>query len=141
MAMEEITNGEHSERILLVDDDQIILDSLGEFLRMEGYDVVIQETISQAITSLETERFHLVISDVTMPQSSGLELLRYIRKHHGELSVILMTGYGTIESAVEAIKQGAYDYLTKPVIDDDVRMCVQRALRQQQIIAENRQLR
>jgi two-component system, NtrC family, response regulator AtoC len=131
----------HGQRILLVDDDQIILDSLGEFLRAEGYEVVACESIAQAFRALEAERFHLVISDVTMPASSGLELLRYVCKNHGELVVILITGYGTIESAVEAIKQGAYDYLTKPIIDDDVRLCVQRALQQQQLVAENRRLR
>ena len=129
------------ERILLVDDDHRILDSLGEFLRQEGYDVVTCESIADAFKSLEVERFHLVISDVTMPPSSGLDLLRFIGKYHPEVVVILITGYGTIESAVESIKQGAYDYLTKPIIDDDVRMCVQRALQQQQLIAENRQLR
>ena len=130
-----------AHRILLVDDDQIILDSLGEFLSLEGYDVVTRESISDALKVLDAQTFHLVISDVTMPSSSGLELLRYVRKHFPDLVVILMTGYGTIESAVEAIKQGAYDYLTKPIIDDDVRMCVERALRQQQILAENRTLR
>jgi DNA-binding NtrC family response regulator len=128
-------------RILLVDDDQIILDSLGEFLTLEGYDVVARESITDALKALDGGSFHLVISDVTMPASSGLELLRYVKKHLPDLVVILMTGYGTIESAVEAIKQGAYDYLTKPIIDDDVRMCVERALRQQRILAENRMLR
>ncbi len=130
-----------AHRILLVDDDQIILDSLGEFLTLEGYDVVSRESIAEAIKALESDPFNLVISDVTMPASSGLELLKYVKKHFPDLVVILMTGYGTIESAVEAIKQGAYDYLTKPIIDDDVRMCVERALRQQRILAENRMLR
>lgn len=128
-------------RVLLVDDDSIILDSLGEFLRLEGYDVTAQETIAGAMAALEAARFELVLTDVTMPSASGLELLRYTRTHHPEVVVILMTGYGTIESAVEAMKQGAYDYLTKPIIDDDVRMSVGRALEQQRLLVENRRLR
>ena len=127
--------------ILLVDDDQIILDSLGGFLELEGYDVTIASTIAKAINCLKASQFNLVITDVSMPTSDGFELLRYVRANHEEVVVILVTGYGTIESAVEAIKLGAYDYLTKPMIDDDVRLAVQRALQQQRLLAENRQLR
>ncbi len=127
--------------ILLVDDDQIILDSLGGFLELEGYGVAAVSTIAQAIECLKASAVSLVITDVSMPTSDGFELLRYVRSNHEDVVVILVTGYGTIESAVEAIKQGAYDYLTKPIIDDDVRMAVQRALQQQQLLAENRQLK
>ncbi len=127
--------------ILLVDDDQIILDSLGGFLRLEGYDVTGVSSVVAAMDHLKASQFSLVISDVSMPVGDGFELLRYIRAQHPSTVVILLTGYGTIESAVEAIKQGAYDYLTKPVIDDDVRLAVQRALQQQHLLAENRQLK
>jgi len=127
--------------ILLVDDDHIILDSLGGFLELEGYDVTIASTIVKAINCLKASQFNLVITDVSMPTSDGFELLRYVRANHEEVVVILVTGYGTIEAAVEAIKLGAYDYLTKPVIDDDVRLAVQRALQQQRLLAENRHLR
>jgi len=128
-------------RILLVDDDQIILDSLGGFLDLEGYDVTKAESVANAIDCLNAGRYNLVITDVSMPASDGFELLRHVRTHHGEVVTIMVTGYGTIESAVEAIKQGAYDYLTKPIIDDDVRMAVRRALQQQELLAENRQLK
>jgi len=127
--------------ILLVDDDQIILDSLGGFLALEGYEVTTADTIARAMDCLRASQFNLVITDVSMPTSDGFELLRYVKSEHEDVVVILITGYGTIESAVEAIKQGAYDYLTKPIIDDDVRMAVQRALQQQRLLAENRQLR
>jgi len=129
------------ESILLVDDDQIILDSLGGFLALEGYDVTTADTIPRAVNCLRASEFNLVVTDVSMPTSDGFELLRYVRANHEEIVVILVTGYGTIESAVEAIKQGAYDYLTKPIIDDDVRMAVQRALQQQRLLAENRRLK
>ena len=133
--------GQAKASILLVDDDQIILDSLGGFLKLEGYDVTIASTIAKAVNCLKASQFNLVITDVSMPTSDGFELLRYVRANHEEVVVILVTGYGTIESAVEAIKLGAYDYLTKPIIDDDVRLAVQRALQQQRLLAENRQLR
>ncbi|MGB2819988.1 MAG: sigma-54 dependent transcriptional regulator [Phycisphaerae bacterium] len=127
--------------ILLVDDDHIILDSLGGFLELEGHRVTTADTITRALDCLRASQFNLVITDVSMPTSDGFELLRYVKANHEEIVVILITGYGTIESAVEAIKQGAYDYLTKPIIDDDVRMAVQRALQQQRLLAENRQLK
>ena len=128
-------------RILLVDDDQIILDSLGGFLELEGYDVTKAETVPQAVNCLKAGRYNLAITDMSMPVNDGFELLRYVKTHHKDVVVLMVTGYGTIESAVEAIKQGAYDYLTKPIIDDDVRMAVRRALQQQQLLEENRQLR
>jgi DNA-binding NtrC family response regulator len=128
-------------RILLVDDDQIILDSLGGFLSLEGYDVTAAATIPNAIDCLKAGRYNLVITDVNMPTSDGFELLRYIRAHHQDVATIMITGYGTIESAIDAIKQGAYDYLTKPIIDDDVRVTVRRALQQEELLAENRRLR
>ncbi len=134
-------NGDAQASILLVDDDQIILDSLGGFLELEGYDVTIAPSIAKAINCLKASQFSLVITDVSMPASDGFELLRYVRANHEEVVVILVTGYGTIEAAVEAIKLGAYDYLTKPIIDDDVRLAVQRALQQQRLLAENRQLK
>jgi len=128
-------------RILLVDDDRIVLDSLGGFLRLEGYELTTAETVAQAVNHLQAGRYNLLITDVSMPGSDGFELLRYVRAHHEEIVVIMVTGYGSIESAVEAIKQGACDYLTKPIIDEDVRLAVRRAMEQQQLLAENRRLK
>jgi DNA-binding NtrC family response regulator len=128
-------------RILLVDDDQIILDSLGGFLEVEGYEVATASTVRQAVDHLLAGRFNLAITDVSMPERDGFELLRHVKAHQEDVVVIMITGYGSIESAVEAIKMGAYDYLTKPIIDDDVRLAVRRALEQQRLLEENRQLR
>ncbi|MBN1127224.1 MAG: sigma-54-dependent Fis family transcriptional regulator [Sedimentisphaerales bacterium] len=127
--------------ILVVDDDRIILDSLCEFLRMEGYFPVGASTFSQAVDAIERHSFALVISDVNLPDTDGFALLRRIRDRHPETVVILITGYGTIESAVEAIKLGAYDYLTKPIVDDDLRLAIGRGLQQQFLLTENRDLR
>jgi DNA-binding NtrC family response regulator len=128
-------------RILLVDDDQIILDSLGGFLEMEGYEVAAATTVRQAIDRLQGATYDLVICDVTMPDSDGFALLRHVKRHCEDVAVIMITGYGTIESAVEAMKEGAHEYLTKPIIDDDVRIAVRRAIQQQELLAENRQLK
>ena len=128
-------------RILLVDDDAIVLDSLGGFLAEEGYEISTASEIPSAKDALTAAHYNLVITDVSMPTCDGLELLRYVRQNHPQIVVILMSRYGTIESAVEAIKQGAYDYLTKPIIDDDIRMAIRRALQQQELLAENRSLK
>ena len=129
------------ERILVVDDDQIIRDSLSEFLKLEGFKCLGAEGFDQALKELEKQSYNLVITDVNMPKTDGFELLRVIRKRYPELVTIVITGYGTIESAVEAIKMGAYDYLTKPIVDDEIRMIVSRALEQQALLQENRNLK
>jgi DNA-binding NtrC family response regulator len=128
-------------RVLVVDDDRIILDSLAAFLRAEGYDVECATSYLAALQAHEKSPADLVLSDVNMPGGNGFELLHVMRKSSPDAAVIMMTGYGTIESAVEAIKMGAYDYLTKPVNDDELRVCIERALAQQALVRENRSLR
>jgi len=127
--------------ILVVDDDRIILDSLCEFLRLEGYIAVGAETIKEALAQLHRQTFSVVVTDVSMPDGNGLGLLRVIKKNYPELVVIVITGYGSIESAVEAIKIGAHDYLTKPIIDDDLRLTVEKAVKQHALMNENQALR
>lgn len=129
------------KKILVIDDDKIILDSLCEFLSLEGFQTSGAETIKSARAKLEEESYSLVLTDVNLPDGDGLELLTFIKRHYPQTVVIVITGYGTIDSAVKAIKSGAYDYLTKPVIDDELRMAVERALKQQSIISENENLR
>jgi DNA-binding NtrC family response regulator len=131
----------HKGTILVVDDDPIILDSLCEFLKVEGYFAAGGRNLAQAKQKLQEQSFALVISDVNLPDGDGFELLSLVRQSYPGTVVILITGYGTIESAVEAIKNGAYDYLTKPIVDDDLRLAVERAIRQQNLMDENRQLR
>ncbi len=127
--------------MLVVDDDRIILDSLNEFLRLEGYEVSTAVSFTEAVDALERQPIDLVICDINMPGGNGFELLHAVRRRFPETVVIMMTAYGTIESAVEAIKMGAYDYLTKPIIDDELRVCIERALAQQAILRENRILK
>lgn len=89
----------------------------------------------------ESDRFGVVITDVHMPRIDGLDLLKRIRKQHDDIVVIMITGFGKIESAVEAVKLGANEYLTKPIIDDELLMAVSKAARQHALLAENRSLK
>jgi DNA-binding NtrC family response regulator len=128
-------------RLLLVDDDPLIVNSLSEFLRLEGYTVDAASDGGQAVEMLAVNRYNLVLTDVNMPRSNGLELLRNIRSNYPDVVVLVITGYGTIENAVEAVKMGAFEYLTKPIIDDEIRVTIQKALKQQTLLSENYQLK
>ncbi len=130
-----------NKNILVIDDDKIILDSLCEFLSLEGFEAAGAETFKSALARLEEDSYCLVITDVNLPDGDGLELLHTIRKNYPQTVVIVITGYGTIESAVQAIKLGAYDYLTKPIVDDELRLAVERAIKQQSLMSENENLR
>jgi DNA-binding NtrC family response regulator len=127
--------------ILVVDDDAIILDSLCEFLGLEGYAATGARSAAKAKKALADRRFEVMLTDVNLSDSTGFELLEFVRENYPQTVVILITGYGTIESAVEAIKKGAYDYLTKPIVDDDLLLAIERASRQQALMNENQQLR
>ena len=130
-------------RTLIVDDDPIVADSLAELLGEFGHDAATAQDGVEALTILrDAERpFQLVLADVNMPKMDGLTLLKQIRKHHEQVVTVMITGYGTIESAVEAVKLGAFDYLTKPIVDEEMRQTVDKALRQQALMSENAALR
>ncbi|HVT83536.1 MAG TPA: sigma-54 dependent transcriptional regulator [Phycisphaerae bacterium] len=128
-------------RLLLVDDDPLIVNSLSEFLRGEGYQVDTAPDGSTAVEMLGANRYSLVLTDVNMPRTNGLELLRTIRNQHPDVVVLVITGYGTIENAVEAVKMGAFEYLTKPIIDDEIRVTIEKALKQQTLLSENFRLK
>ncbi len=129
------------QHILVVDDDRFILESLREFLQLEGYEVDTAAGRPEALRQIEIREYVVIVTDVNLPTGSGFELLHIVRKRFPQTVVIVITGYGTIESAVEAIKMGAYDYLTKPVIDDEIKVRVERAFAQQALLRENQSLR
>jgi DNA-binding NtrC family response regulator len=129
-----------SKTILVVDDDKIILDSLCEFLSLEGYETTGVQTLKHALQKLD-DQYSLIIADVNLPDGDGFELLDAIKRDCPQSTAIMITGYGTIESAIIAIKKGAYDYLTKPIADDELSLTVERALRQQSLLSENQNLR
>ena len=129
------------KNILLIDNDRIILDSLCEFLSLEGFQTSGAETLKTALDKLQQQSYSLVITEVNLPDGDGFDLLDMVRKDYPQTVVIVMTGYGSIESAVKAIKRGAYEYLTKPIVDDELRLVVERAIKQQSLISENESLR
>ena len=128
-------------KILVVDDEQGLCAGIQEALRREGYAVDGSTDARGALRLAEQRLYNLVISDIKMPEMSGLELLRAVRARTRDTLFILMTAYGTVESAVEAMKEGAYDYLSKPIDLKRLRVLVQKALEFQAIIVENNELR
>ncbi|HZR21183.1 MAG TPA: sigma-54 dependent transcriptional regulator [Verrucomicrobiae bacterium] len=128
-------------KILVVDDEQGLCAGIQEALRREGY---LVEATTEAVNALKLARerlYNLVISDLKMPGLSGLELMQQVRAQHRDTLFILMTAYGTVETAVEAMKQGAYDYLPKPLDMKRLRVLVQKCLEFQAVVAENNELR
>jgi DNA-binding NtrC family response regulator len=127
--------------LLLVDDDRYLLDSMAGWLREQGYQVAEATGYQSAVASLDAEPPELLLADVRLQDGDGFDLLAYSRKQHPEIPVILLTGYGTVETGVEAIRAGAFDLLTKPLIDQELDMAIERALSQRRVVEENQHLR
>ena len=115
-------------RILVVDDDPLIRGSLYEMLRGRRFDVEMASDGTEAMSQLQRRPFHLVITDWKMPQVDGMSLLGHIRSKYPDINVVIITGFGNITSAVEAIREGAFDYLTKPIQPEELEATIQRAL-------------
>ena len=128
-------------RILVVDDETSMQEFLEILLRRDGHDVVVCGSASEAILALEGDDFELVLSDIQMPGMTGLELLDHVKDAAPDTLLVLITAYGTTESAVEAMKHGAYDYLTKPFAVDEIRVVVEKALEKRDLSSENVRLR
>jgi DNA-binding NtrC family response regulator len=128
-------------RLLILDEDRIILQSLSQFLRREGYEVVTTDSAEDALAILEGGQTGLFLADINMPGVRPAEFLRDVRRRFPHVVVIVITSYGSIEGAVEATKMGAFDYLTKPIVDDEIRVIVEKAARQQALLFENQTLR
>ena len=122
--------------ILIVDDDSLVCDSLKEMLTFDGYAVDTALSAAAALTKVNEEGFHLILSDIQMPGMNGIDLLKEIKGQNSDALVVFITGHGHIDGAVEAIKLGAYDYITKPIDDLRLRVTIQRALEQHKLIAE-----
>ncbi len=127
--------------LLLVDDDRHLLESMAEWLRSLGHRVDTADSFVAARRAVDQTAYDLLLIDIRLGDADGLELLPYCREHRPDASVILITGYGTVETAVEAIRAGAFDFLTKPLIDDELDMAIQRALNQREVIEENKHLK
>lgn len=128
-------------RVLVIDDDRGVCKSLEMFLTREGHDVVIAMTGEAALSLVGHREFNLVFTDLRLPDMSGLDLLVRVKERLPSAPVIVITGYASIETAVETIKSGAYDYLTKPLAPDRVRIVAQRALEAWALSEEVQRLR
>lgn len=124
------------ETILLVDDDPEILWVFSKILKAEGYTVITADGGKKALTEIEEERPDLVILDMVMPEMDGIQTLKKAKKIDKNLLVIILTAYGSIESAVKAMKLGAYDYLTRPIDNERIKIVVKNALKAQSLSKE-----
>src|SRR5262247_1266552 len=125
--MYESTHDE-APRILVVDDEEVIRDILADFLAMEGFEVQTAPDGAAALAELTQGHYDLVLSDLKMPHMGGIELLESIGVHAPQVVTIIMTGFGTVETAIDAMKRGAYDYIMKPFKMEDVVHTVRRGL-------------
>jgi len=115
-------------RVLVVDDERSMRDLLAIMLRQSGYDVTVAESGESALTALKTEAFDLVITDLRMRKTDGLAVLRATKQHSPQTIVLVVTAYASTETAVEAMKLGAYDYITKPFKLEAIRLTIEKAL-------------
>ncbi len=127
--------------IHLIDDEPIIHDVLGQLLESEGFGVEISASGEEALKKFEEQKFDLILLDLLMPGLDGLEVLKQIKKIDPEALVIIITAYASVESALTAIRMGAYDYIQKPFKNDELLMTIRRALEHRQLQEENIRLR
>ena len=127
--------------LLLVDDDRHVLSSMSEWLREQGYKTDTASELGEAMAAVDRKPYDLVLADIRLADGDGFDLLAHCRKTRPETAVIMLTGYGSVESAVEAIRLGAFDFLTKPLIDEELEMAIDRALTQRQVLEENKTLK
>ncbi|MGA3065940.1 MAG: sigma-54 dependent transcriptional regulator [Tepidisphaeraceae bacterium] len=128
-------------RILIVDDQDMMRDSLAGTLAREGHEVIAANDGPAAVSRLSSSRFDLLITDVKMPKMTGLELLAEAKKTRPEMPVVLMTAFATVNTAVEAMKLGAYDYIQKPFDGDEIKLLVDRTLEHSRLKLENQAFR
>lgn len=129
------------KRIFVVDDEEMIRDLLKETFQRKGYDVDVVATGKEALSQLAGHPYDLVITDLRLPDISGMKVLAEAKKENPNLGVILITGYGSIKNAVKAMKQGAFDYITKPFELDEIELVVAKFFEFQNLVGENEYLR
>jgi DNA-binding NtrC family response regulator len=128
-------------RVLVLDDDEIVLRSLMEFLKTEGHEVHGARSVGEASDVVNSTPLDLLLADVYMPDGTAFKLLEDVKETHPELDVVLVTGYGTIEDAIQAIKCGASNYITKPLVDSEIRLVIEQTLRRNHLKHETEELR
>ncbi|MDI6762160.1 MAG: sigma-54 dependent transcriptional regulator [Thermodesulfobacteriota bacterium] len=130
-----------SARLLIVDDDPVALDLLREVLSKEGYEVVSAMSAEEAISRGIENFFDVIITDVRMGEKDGMDVLRSFKKTSPETAIIMITAFGSIDTAIEAIREGAFDYISKPFKLEEIKITVRRALEQRRLLRENQYYR
>ncbi len=132
---------EESNRILVVDDEEMIRDLLRETFQRRGYAVETVEKGNDALKKIETEKYDLLVSDIRLPDISGMKILTEAKKKRPDLGIIMITAYGSIKNAVKAMKQGAFDYITKPFDLEEIELLVEKYFKYRSLVVENEYLR
>jgi DNA-binding NtrC family response regulator len=128
-------------RLLLVDDDQHLLQSMGQWLDSQGFAIQMASNIAEAKDRLANSAFDVALIDIRLGNEDGFELLEYCKNSLPQLVCMLMTGYATVDTGIEAARNGASDLLTKPLIDDELLMAIDKAMSQRKVIEENKNLK
>src|SRR5438552_8606263 len=134
-------DGANFLNLLIVDDERSIREACREVAQSLGYTAYVADSAEHAYRCLEAHAFDLVLLDLRLPGAGGLDALRRIKERRPEAIVIVVTGYGTVQSAVQAMKNGAYDYVTKPFSLDELKMLLERVASHLKLKSENRLLR
>lgn len=129
------------EKVLVVDDERSICDAISHILKADGFSVTVATSGTEGMKLVESTGFDLIITDIKMNGVSGQDILRRAGEVSPDTPVIMITAFGSIDSAVEAVKSGATDYITKPFLNDDLKMRVKKALEARRLVRENAQLR
>ena len=127
--------------ILIVDDEESVRDSLYNWFIEDGFRVECAENARKGLSMLESDNFDIILADIKMPGMDGLEMLRRIKEIKSDSIVIVMTAFATVDTAVKALKDGAYDYVTKPFDPDDLTHLIRNATRQISLAEENETLK
>ncbi len=136
----ESQEGRETIRILIAEDDARIGDLLAEVLRREGREIVVVEDGLRAVEAMEEAPFDILVTDLNMPGMGGLELMRRAKERNPHVLVIIVTGYASLDSAIQAVKEGAYDYIRKPFKVDELQISVDNACDKIMLFRENQRL-
>jgi DNA-binding NtrC family response regulator len=128
-------------KILIVDDEEIMRSSLADWLREDGYETTAVDSGKKAIEEVKKEKFSAALVDLKMPEMDGIQTMREIKKIQKNLPIIIITAYATVDTAVQAIKEGAYDYLPKPFNPDEITLLIKKIIEHQKLLDENILLR
>ncbi len=126
-----------NRRALLIDDDTTALELIKDLLEPKGIQVHLANSVDRAIEKLTYHSYQVVVSDLKMPGRSGMEMLDYCRAHYSEIPVVILTGHATVPSAVEALKKGAFDYISKPIQIDELELVINKAISHEKLKAQN----